>query len=828
MELTTDAGPSTTQRQDARELASSFEKAWKAVLGSATTDAPIVSAFLPPPEDSHREEILHELIQIDLVMRWQRGQRICLEEYLEKFPELRSKPKQLPGLLFAEYCVRHEHGDKPHQSVYDVRFPELSVEVQRLIDEQRYKTIAAPTSSPPSPTLAAVFATSVAPVGQDGVLQVGAGYRLLKRIGSGSFGEVWRAVAPGGIPVAIKIIFRPIDHEFAQRELQSLELIKSLSHPYLVQTQAYWPLDDRLVIVMDLADGSMSSRLKECQEAGETGIPPGELLGYFREAAEAFDYLHSEHVQHRDIKPDNILLLRRHAKVADFGLARLQQSIRLVNATACGTPAYMAPEVWKGKISPHSDQYGLAMTYIELRLGRPPFPATDMVQMMEDHLKHQPDLAPLEKAEQEVILKAVAKDADQRYGSCREFADALGQALGRSITGETVTDLRATLARFEARAGRSALRVWISRCLWMLTACGLGLLLAIAIYKWNFVTFSMDPPSPVMVAMGKTARLSIRLQRGNFNEPVTLGFKGLPAGVKITETTIAGDVDTAQLEVIASPEARSGLNQVLIQATGRDRQIEAALELTVLVLPVGAEQIGDEIVEDVNGGMLFKQVNCFLPGDKEPIEFLAVPKKTRNYAETFYMMKNKVSVGMYRKFAKAHPESDSCKKWLETNREMGDEYPAFGMSVEDAHRFAVELHGRLPSTQQWDTAAGCNEPGDREGPYEGKWRKDSKLDIAIAREGPMKIGEAKADKSPLGFLDMAGNGKEWTRDCYLSQDPERTVPLPPDKQKGAHISLRGRGYRETEPIPYKDLEVSGVATYEETSDDIGFRVVMEP
>src|SRR5205807_2012313 len=65
------------------------------------------------------------------------------------------------------------------------------------------------------------------------------GYKLQKRIGSGGFGEVWRAEAPGGIEVAVKIIFRPLDHSEVLRELGSLELIKKLRHPFLLQTQAF-------------------------------------------------------------------------------------------------------------------------------------------------------------------------------------------------------------------------------------------------------------------------------------------------------------------------------------------------------------------------------------------------------------------------------------------------------------------------------------------------------------------------------------------------------------------------------------------------------------
>jgi serine/threonine protein kinase len=260
-------------------------------------------------------------------------------------------------------------------------------------------------------------------------IPIGGGYRLIKRIGQGAFGEVWRAeTAGGGFEVAIKIVLQPADQEAARREREGLEVVKLLRHHYLLQTQSYWLLDDHLYIVMELADASLRERYRECRAGGLPGIPQDELLRYFDETAEALDYLHGKHVAHRDIKPENILLLQGHVKVADFGLARLQES-RLIRASLAGTPIYMAPEICRGKLGPHSDQYSLAVTFAELRLGRPPFDASDRWEAMMQHVQSDPDLAPLGEAERRVLRKALAKDPDKRYPSCREFARALTRAL---------------------------------------------------------------------------------------------------------------------------------------------------------------------------------------------------------------------------------------------------------------------------------------------------------------------------------------------------------------------------------------------------------------
>jgi serine/threonine protein kinase len=260
------------------------------------------------------------------------------------------------------------------------------------------------------------------------------GYRLVEPLGSGGFGQVWKAEGPGGFSAALKFI--ELSHAGAAIELRALEIVKRIRHPNLLTTFGTWQVRNYLVLAMELADRTLWDRFREAVAHGLPGIPGPELLEYFREAAKGIDYLNEpQHligglervrVQHRDIKPQNILLVGSGVKVADFGLARLLEHT-VTGHTGALTLAYAAPEFFKGQTSSHSDQYCLAVTYCQLRGGRLPFEG-NAAQVTAGHLLNPPDLEMLPEAERPVVARALAKEPAERWPSCRAFVEALAQA----------------------------------------------------------------------------------------------------------------------------------------------------------------------------------------------------------------------------------------------------------------------------------------------------------------------------------------------------------------------------------------------------------------
>jgi serine/threonine protein kinase len=261
------------------------------------------------------------------------------------------------------------------------------------------------------------------------------GYRLLERIGQGSFGEVWKCSAPGGLVKAIKFVGGGDESlhsnpESAAQELQALERVKSLRHPFLLSIERLEVHNNTLILVTELADRSLHDVLVSYRKAGSDGLPRGELLAYLREAAEVLDLMNSQYsLQHLDIKPRNLFLVGRHLKVGDFGLvnslADLEGSTLFSVKIGAITPFYAAPETFQGHISLFSDQYSLGVTYHELLTGSMPFRGKTFRQLALSHIQENPDLSRLTEADRAAVARALAKEPRRRFPSCTAFLDAL-------------------------------------------------------------------------------------------------------------------------------------------------------------------------------------------------------------------------------------------------------------------------------------------------------------------------------------------------------------------------------------------------------------------
>lgn len=294
------------------------------------------------------------------------------------------------------------------------------------------------------------------------------GYRLEKFLGRGQFGEVWAADGPGGTLVALKFI--ALHQKTGIRELKSIQAVKRIKHANLCSVNAMWllgsdggVLDDHeidlliknqsreapsqtlvaeathimqdpqyLVVSMTLAEGSLDERLKQ---QGEGGIPREVLVDYMLQAARGIDYLNAPvhnvggekvGIQHRDIKPANLLFAGDSVLVGDFGVAAAFGEYDTEATSVVGSLCYMSPESIKRTPSQTSDQYALAITYYQLRTGTLPFePTVSFAELVDIHVRGKLRFPLVSDHEKEVLAKATATDAKQRYASCVDFIKAL-------------------------------------------------------------------------------------------------------------------------------------------------------------------------------------------------------------------------------------------------------------------------------------------------------------------------------------------------------------------------------------------------------------------
>ncbi|HEV2186796.1 MAG TPA: serine/threonine-protein kinase [Stellaceae bacterium] len=275
-------------------------------------------------------------------------------------------------------------------------------------------------------------------------------YQVKRWLASGAMGEVYEAYDP--------IIDRPVAIKMLRRELvergDSVGWLERFRHEARAAGRRMHP---NIVTVLDFGDQEGTPFLAMEYVAGENVDTALKRSGPFDEARavsiitqvlSALEFAHAEGVIHRDIKPSNILLpAKGPIKVADFGIAHLEQSDLTIDGDVLGTPSYMAPEqLLGGQVGHRADLYAAGLLLFEMLTGEKAFQnrqVFDLVRTMRDRepediwAKH-PEISPTLTA---VINRALAFNPDERYATAAEFAAALeARGLSGAAPSERQTD----------------------------------------------------------------------------------------------------------------------------------------------------------------------------------------------------------------------------------------------------------------------------------------------------------------------------------------------------------------------------------------------------
>jgi len=281
-------------------------------------------------------------------------------------------------------------------------------------------------------------------------------YRIVKKLGQGGMATVYKAYhAALDRYVAIKVL-HPVflqEPNFLERFTREARVVARLENPHIVPIYDFAEHEGQPYLVMKFIEGET---LKARMKRGPVNARQGALI--VRSVADALAYAHADGILHRDVKPSNIML-SKDGKVylTDFGLARIAAAgeSTLSGDMLLGTPQYISPEQAKGikDLDRRTDIYSFGIVLYEMVVGRVPYNADTPFSIIHDHI-YSPLPIPREvnpmvpEGIQRVLLKALAKEREDRFDNVEEMLNAFNAALERSNS--KTAEVVETLAMSEA------------------------------------------------------------------------------------------------------------------------------------------------------------------------------------------------------------------------------------------------------------------------------------------------------------------------------------------------------------------------------------------
>ena len=680
-------------------------------------------------------------------------------------------------------------------------------------------------------------------------------YRLIRKIGQGGMGAIYRAVHTGiSRTCAIKLLtsLSPGNDDAIARFKREAKNSSRIDNVHAVTIHDFGQSEDGLLfLVMELIDGQPLSRLIADQRV----LPIDRVVHITNQIAEALAAAHALGIVHRDLKPDNVMITRRGSdadfvKVLDFGIAKTVADEGGDNLTktgfVLGTPVYMSPEQLMGEnLDGRSDIYSLAIIAYEMLSGRLPFEGENPQAVMMKRVMSQPirlgAAAPsVSESVERAVMAGLERDRDTRTSEVQAFADGLNwalhsgtQVMGGAVTGRLggsypprVTNERAS---YETRSESGGDFTSQPSSAMSPAHDGVGVSAATEISfspeSANRIALTREPqPAIVENAAGLPDQRNDSLDAEVFSKPPRGPGKLIWGGGGLVLAVIA-----VILYLIFSPSSSSGFSlivrgappgsQVFINEVRHDAENTSGglkvsgLDPGKVNVRVSHEGLTDFITTitgakgevqrcdaqllpeiDYLGPMVPIPAGEFVMGDDnhEADERPAHPFGLPAY----YIDKYEVTNAQYKKFCDETHRPYPADPEFHANYFVGaPDYPVLGVTIDDAVTFAAWAGKRLPTEEEWEKAASWDPVAQKKRQY--PWGDDFSPERANVGSGsPIAATEATGDRSAYGVLNLAGNVSEWVDAAYAPYEGNRTPD--PEYAKGDRV-MRGGSYQKASP-----------------------------